>query len=143
MEPYDVMRIMIVVLTPIICWYFTRHQPGERVPLRKWAEEFHNKRYYLHAIGYVVIIRWKSITDKLNEPMKSRTGHWTDWVFGVSCLEGFEWVAWVSPIFVYLLLTKVSGIPILDRRALSKWGDDPGYQAYRERVPAIFPKLNL
>ena len=56
-------------------------------------------------------------------------------------LEGLEWVAWVSPIFVYLLLTKVSGIPILDRRALSKWGDDPEYQRYRERVPAIFPSL--
>ena len=62
-------------------------------------------------------------------------------VFGVSCLGGFEWVSWISPVFVYLLLTKVSGIPILDRRALSKWGDDPEYQAYRERVPAMIPLL--
>ena len=31
--------------------------------------------------------------------------------------------------------------PILDRRALSKWGDDPEYQSYRESVPAIFPLL--
>ena len=102
MEPYDVMRIMIVVLTPIICWYFTRHQPGERVPLRKWAEEFHNKRYYLHAIGYVVIIRWKSITDKLNEPMKSRTGHWTDWVYS---LEG-DITKWVQDFFRNDVLTE-------------------------------------
>ena len=62
-------------------------------------------------------------------------------VFGVACLEGLEWVACISPVFVYLLLTKVSGIPILDRRALSKWGDDPEYQSYRESVPAIFPLL--
>ena len=62
-------------------------------------------------------------------------------VFGVSCLEGSEWVSWISPVFVYLLLTKVSGIPILDRRALSKWGDDPEYQEYRERVPAMIPLL--
>ena len=62
-------------------------------------------------------------------------------VFGVSCLEGSEWVSWISPVFVYLLLTKVSGIPILDRRALSKLGDDPEYQEYRERVPAMIPLL--
>ena len=62
-------------------------------------------------------------------------------VFGVACLEGLEWVACISPVFVYLLLTKISGIPILDRRALSKWGDDPEYQSYRESVPAIFPLL--
>ena len=56
-------------------------------------------------------------------------------------MEGLEWVSWISPVFVYLLLTKISGIPILDRRALSKWGDDPEYQGYRERVPEIFPLL--
>ena len=27
------------------------------------------------------------------------------------------------------------------RNALSKWGDDPEYQRYRESVPAIFPLL--
>ena len=34
-------------------------------------------------MGYIVIIRWKSITDSFNEPMKTRTGHWTDWVYGI------------------------------------------------------------
>ncbi len=62
-------------------------------------------------------------------------------IFGVACLEGLERVAWVSPVFVYLLLTKVSGIPILDRRALARWGEDPAYREYRERVPAVFPLL--
>ena len=57
------------------------------------------------------------------------------------CIRDSEWVACISPVFVYLLLTKVSGIPILDRRALSKWGDDPEYQSYSESVPAIFPLL--
>ena len=83
MDPYEIMMGMIVVLTPIICWYFTRKQKEFRIPWRSWAEEFHNKRYYLHAMGYIVIIRWKAITDKLNEPMKARTGHWTAWVHGI------------------------------------------------------------
>ena len=60
---------------------------------------------------------------------------------GISCFEGPEMVAWVSPVFVYLLLTKVSGVPILDRRALEKWGDDPDYLSYRERVPALIPRF--
>ena len=62
--------------------------------------------------------------------------------FGISCFTGLERVAWVSPIFIYLLLTKVSGIPILDQRALEKWGDDPEYQKYRENTPALIPRLN-
>ena len=62
--------------------------------------------------------------------------------FGISCFTGLERVAWVSPIFIYLLLTKVSGIPILDKRALEKWGDDPEYQKYRENTPALIPRLN-
>ena len=91
MDPYEIMMSMILVLTPIICWFFTRSNRAP-YPLEKWADEFHNKRYYLHAMGYIVIIRWKSITDKLNEPMKTRTGHWTEWVYGieVSSPSGFK-----------------------------------------------------
>ena len=62
-------------------------------------------------------------------------------IFGVACLDGLEMVAWISPVFVYLLLTKVSGIPLLDRRSLAKWGDNPEYQRYRENTPALFPRL--
>lgn len=63
-------------------------------------------------------------------------------IFGVSCFTGLERVAWISPFFIYLLLTKVSGIPILDRRGLEKWGDDIEYQKYRENTPTLFPRFN-
>ena len=102
MDPYEIMMGMILVLTPIICWFFTRQQTEFRIPLKKWADEFHNKRYYLHAMGYIVIIRWKSITDKLNEPMKVKTGHWTDWVYG---FEG-EFTKWVQDTFANGALTE-------------------------------------
>ena len=62
--------------------------------------------------------------------------------FGISCFTGLERVAWISPIFIYLLLTKVSGTPILDKRALEKWGDDPEYQKYRDKTPALIPRFN-
>ncbi|MDC1419206.1 DUF1295 domain-containing protein [Euryarchaeota archaeon] len=61
--------------------------------------------------------------------------------FGLSCLNGLELVALISPIFVYLLLTKVSGIPILDTRGLTKWGDNSKYIEYRNNTPALIPKI--
>ena len=61
--------------------------------------------------------------------------------FGISCFSGLERVAWVSPIFIYLLLTKISGVPILDRRGLEKWGDQPEYHKYREETPTLLPRL--
>ena len=61
--------------------------------------------------------------------------------FGVSCFTGLEKIAWISPLFIYLLLTKISGTPILDRRALEKWGDDSEYQIYRKNTPLLFPRF--
>ena len=61
--------------------------------------------------------------------------------FGISCFSGLERVAWVSPIFIYLLLTKISGVPILDRRGLEKWGNQPEYHKYRENTPTLLPRL--
>ena len=62
--------------------------------------------------------------------------------FGISCFTGLERFAWISPIFIYLLLTKLSGIPILDKRALEKWSDDIEYQKYRDNTPALFPRFS-
>ena len=52
-------------------------------------------------------------------------------------LAGWQYVTLVSPLFVYLLLTRVSGIPLLEERAQAKWGEDPEYQAYRNRTPEL------
>jgi hypothetical protein len=76
---------MGIILTPTICWLFTLHRPEMRVPRGQWARQFHDKRYYLHALGYIVIILWKEITDLINEPIKMKTGHWTELVYS---LEG-------------------------------------------------------
>lgn len=37
-------------------------------------------------------------------------------------LEGYEKFTMISPIFVYFLLTKLSGVPILEKKAIKKWG---------------------
>ena len=53
-------------------------------------------------------------------------------------LSGWQYLTLVSPLFVYLLLTRVSGIPLLEARAEERWGSDPAYRAYRDRTPPLF-----
>ena len=43
----------------------------------------------------------------------------------------------ISPILITFLLTKVSGIPMVEKR----WKDDPVWQKYAKNTPAFFPKL--
>ena len=66
-----------------------------RIPWRQWAHTFHDKRYYLHALGYIVIIKWKQITDTINEPIKIKTGHWTELVYSI---EG-DFTKWIQDAF--------------------------------------------
>jgi steroid 5-alpha reductase family enzyme len=44
----------------------------------------------------------------------------------------------VSPFFVYALITKVSGIPLLENSAEDRWGADAQYQAYKRGTPVLF-----
>ena len=52
-------------------------------------------------------------------------------------LSGWQLVTLISPIFVYLLLTRLSGIPTLDRLAKEKWGSDSDYIAYVEATSKL------
>ena len=60
-------------------------------------------------------------------------------ILAVPVLEGWRWVALISPVFVYLLITRVSGVPMLEKRGMDRWGDDPAYQAYVERTSELVP----
>lgn len=54
-------------------------------------------------------------------------------------LIGWQWVTILSPLFVIFLLTRVSGIPMLEQRGQKRWGDDPEYQAYVARTSVLVP----
>lgn len=53
---------------------------------------------------------------------------------------GWGWVGLISPVFVTLLLTRVSGIPLLEAKAERRWGDQPDYQGYRRTTPVLIPR---
>ena len=54
-------------------------------------------------------------------------------------LQGWQKLTLISPIFVYILLTRISGITMLERRADKKWRDDPEYQRYKETTSSLIP----
>ncbi len=55
-------------------------------------------------------------------------------------LSGWQYLTLLSPVFVYLLLTRVSGIPMLERRADKKWGGQEDYEQYKARTPVLVPR---
>lgn len=64
---------------------------------------------------------------------------------GVFCLSsstivGAGWVVVLSPILVIVLLTRVSGIPLLEGRADARFGDDDAYQRYKKDTPVLIPR---
>jgi steroid 5-alpha reductase family enzyme len=61
-------------------------------------------------------------------------------VVAVPALTGWQYATLVSPVFVYALLTRVSGIPLLEARATKAWGDDADYLSYRKRTPVLIPR---
>ena len=62
-------------------------------------------------------------------------------IIALPVLQGWQWVALISPVFVTLLLTRVSGIPLLEKKADQKWGAQEDYEAYKERTPVLFPRF--
>jgi len=55
-------------------------------------------------------------------------------------MEGGEFLGLISPIFVYILLTKISGIPMLEKSSDNKWGLNEDYIKYKNTTPILFPK---
>lgn len=61
-------------------------------------------------------------------------------VIALPVLQGWQWVALLSPAFVALLLIKISGIPPLEKKADEKWGGQEDYEAYKARTPVLIPR---
>jgi len=62
-------------------------------------------------------------------------------IIALPVLQGWQWVALISPIFVTLLLTRVSGVPLLEAKADKKWGGQEDYEEYKKNTPVLIPRL--
>jgi steroid 5-alpha reductase family enzyme len=62
-------------------------------------------------------------------------------IIALPVLQGWQWVALISPVFVTLLLTRVSGVPLLEAKADKKWGGQEDYEQYKKNTPVLIPRL--
>lgn len=53
--------------------------------------------------------------------------------------SGWQYIGLLSPIFVTILLTKVSGIPLLQQQGEERWGEEQAYRDYRENTSLLVP----
>lgn len=61
-------------------------------------------------------------------------------ILAVPVLSGWRWIVLISPVFVTVLLTRVSGVPMLEARAQERWGDDEEFRAYTHDTPVLIPR---
>jgi steroid 5-alpha reductase family enzyme len=59
----------------------------------------------------------------------------------VPVLSGWQHLALISPVFVYVLLTRISGIPLLEKKADIKWGGQEEYERYKNSTPVLIPNI--
>ncbi len=64
---------------------------------------------------------------------------WGLFLYAVPFLEGAALAVVVGPVFITVLLLFVSGIPLLERSADDKYGDDPAYRDYKRRTSILVP----
>jgi len=63
-------------------------------------------------------------------------------VIALNTLTGIEYITLISPVFVYILLTRMSGVNLLERIADERYGHLEEYQRYKSNTPVLVPKLS-
>ena len=129
---------------------------------RKSLDIFAVVGFLIWAIGFIFEVvadtqksRFKA--DPKNKGKFIQTGLWsrsrhpnyfgeiTLWIgvaiIALPVLQGWQWVAMISPVFVTILLTRISGVPMLEAKADKKWGGQEDYEAYKENTPVLIPRL--
>jgi len=60
-------------------------------------------------------------------------------VITLPVLRGWQWLTMISPIFIFILLTRISGVPMLEKSADEKWGGQDDYEAYKAATSILVP----
>lgn len=58
---------------------------------------------------------------------------------GIFLFNGFEYLYFFGPVFISLMLLFVSGVPLLEKSAEEKWGNDPEFRDYQKTTSLVIP----
>ena len=61
------------------------------------------------------------------------------YIISLSSFSGIEYLTIISPMFVYILLTRMSGINMLEKIADERYGHLDEYLEYKEKTPILVP----
>jgi len=61
-------------------------------------------------------------------------------VIALPVLKGWALLTLISPLWVIIQLVVISGVPLLEKKADERWGDQEDYQAYKKNTPVLIPK---
>ena len=64
-------------------------------------------------------------------------------VISFPVLSGWQYATLISPVFVTILLTRVSGINLLEAASDKKWGSQPSYIEYKNNTPVLLPFIKI
>jgi len=61
-------------------------------------------------------------------------------IVALPVLRGWSLVTLISPLWVIIQLTLISGIPMLEKKADQKWGGQEDYEAYKTHTSVLIPR---
>lgn len=105
--------------------------------------------FYWQSVGDYQLMQF--VNNRKNKESVLQTGLWKysrhpNYFGEITMWWGIYIIIWplpgsllfiIGPLTITFLIRYVSGVPMLERR----YDDNPGYQAYKSKVPALFPKL--
>lgn len=97
------MTLVMVVLSPVLLYILTLHQPERRLAIRGLLGEFWRQGYAIHLATYFGMVSFKATIDRANEPLKGLAGDYTHLLYAA---EGrLTW--WIQRAFEHPVLTDI------------------------------------
>ncbi len=62
-------------------------------------------------------------------------------IVALPVLKGWALLTLISPLWVIVQLTLISGVPMLEQKADKRWGGQEDYEQYKKNTPVLIPKL--